>query len=295
MSTRDELIGLMEDYLEALARTTRRASGLGRRPVTENGQQLELGKGLWATATSVPDHDYLHRRGFEHRPDRLARGDRRGREPALGRVRAAEGVRDGLVHEIETVVRRAAAAPLQPGEHAQPRAIAFEVLGAGGALVGRDVLVEAANRYFDGLEQAKGDDHPRDRRLHPVRERDADRARRGREHLAGRQRDVFPLGVREQVDSGYFSYMDDVRDRRVVAVDEARGLVMLVVVFDHSARKRTVEVKGVGEVELPAYHQVPNSVLIAEVFKVRNGLIEHIEAVLEFVPYGMRTGWEVPR
>ena len=35
-----------------------------------------------------------------------------------------------------------------------------------------------------------------------------------------------------------------------------------------------------------------NSVLIAELFKVRRGLIEHIEAVLEFVPYGMRTGWE---
>jgi hypothetical protein len=50
--------------------------------------------------------------------------------------------------------------------------------------------------------------------------------------------------------------------------------------------------RGVGEVELPAYHQVPNSVLIAELFKVRGGLIEHIEAVLEFVPYGMRTGWE---
>ena len=50
--------------------------------------------------------------------------------------------------------------------------------------------------------------------------------------------------------------------------------------------------RGVGEVELPPYHQVPNSVLIAELFKVRAGDIEHIEAVLEFAPYGMRTGWE---
>ncbi len=66
----------------------------------------------------------------------------------------------------------------------------------------------------------------------------------------------------------------------------------MIVVFDHSARRRSVEVKGVGEVELPPYHQVPNSVLIAELFKVRAGLIEHVEAVLEFVPYGMRTGWE---
>ena len=112
-------------------------------------------------------------------------------------------------------------------------------------------------------------------------------------HLAGSASSkVFPLGVREQVDTGYFSYIDAVRDRRIVAVDVARGLVLMMVVFDHSARRRTVEMRGVGEVELPAYHQVPNSVLIAELFKVRRGLIEHIEAVLEFVPYGMRTGWE---
>jgi hypothetical protein len=62
--------------------------------------------------------------------------------------------------------------------------------------------------------------------------------------------------------------------------------------MDHPARKRTVDMKGVGEVELPEYHQVPNSVLVAELFKVRGGLIEHIEAVLEFVPYGSRTGWD---
>ena len=66
----------------------------------------------------------------------------------------------------------------------------------------------------------------------------------------------------------------------------------MMVVFDHSARRRTVEVRGAGEVELPPYHQVPNSVLIAELFKVRAGVIEHVEAVLEFVPYGMPTGWE---
>ncbi len=111
-------------------------------------------------------------------------------------------------------------------------------------------------------------------------------------HLKGASASVFPLGVREQIDTGYFSYIAAVRGRRVVAVDEARGLVVMIVAFDHPARSRTVEMRGVGEVELPAYHQVPNSVLIAELFKIRSGVIEHIEAVLEFAPYAMRTGWE---
>jgi hypothetical protein len=64
------------------------------------------------------------------------------------------------------------------------------------------------------------------------------------------------------------------------------------VVFDHSARKRTVQVKGIGEVEVAEYHQRPNSVLIGELFKVRAGEIVHIEAVLELLPYGARTGWD---
>lgn len=291
---REGLPGYMDRYLEALG-----ANDPSRLPVsddvrfTENGQQLALGKGLWATATSVPDHDYLH-----------VEDSSIGQIGWLGVIgegasRAVVFVRlkahDGLVHEIETVVRRAQPRLYNPETMAQPRAIAFEVLEPA-ERSSREVLVEAANLYFDGLEQVRGDIIPVtdsctrfENGTQTVRVADVS-------HLAGSaSAHVFPLGIREQVDSGYFSYMDDVRDRRVVAVDESRGLVMLVVVFDHSARKRSVEVKGVGEVELPAYHQVPNSVLIAEVFKVRNGLIEHIEAVLEFVPYGMRTGWEVPR
>ena len=59
MSTRDELIGLMEDYLAALARND--PAGLPVAPevrTTENGQELDLGDGLWGTASRVPDHDY---------------------------------------------------------------------------------------------------------------------------------------------------------------------------------------------------------------------------------------------
>jgi len=173
----------------------------------------------------------------------------------------------------------------------EPRAIVFEELPAG-QRAEPEALALAGQRYFDGLEQADGS-------IIPVTD-DCTRYENGTRtvhvpdvsHLSGASALVFPLGVREQVDTGYFSYIDAVRDRRVVAVDEARGLVLMVVVFDHSARRRTVEVRGVGEVELPTYHQTPNSVLIGELFKVRGGRIEHIEAVLEFVPYGMRSGWE---
>jgi hypothetical protein len=257
---------------------------------TENGQELPLGRGLWGTATRVPDHDYAWVADDGGRQiGWIGVVDEHDR-PSVVFLRLA--VDDGRIAEVETVVRRPHERLYDPSTMRAPRAIVFEEIPAGRRTPAAG-LVAAGHAYFDGLEQADGS-------IVPVTD-DCTRYENGTRtvrvddvgHLAGSaSARVFPLGVREQIDTGYFSYIDAVRDRRVVAIDEARGLVLMVVVFDHSARTRTVQMRGVGEVELPAYHQVPNSVLIAELFKVRGGLIEHIEAVLEFVPYGMRTGWE---
>ena len=281
----------MDGYLAALA--ARDPSGL---PVaygvrhTENGQELGLGKGIWGTATRVPDHDYAHVEddgggqigwiGVVDEHDR----------PSIVFIRLA--VEDGLISEVETVVRRPHERLYDPSNMREPRSVVFEEIPED-ERTDAEGLIRAGHLYFDGLEQADGSIIPvtdgctrYENGTRTVRVEDVS-------HLGGSASSkVFPLGVREQVDTGYFSYIDAVRDRRIVAVDVARGLVLMMVVFDHSARRRTVEMRGVGEVELPPYHQVPNSVLIAELFKVRGGLIEHIEAVLEFVPYGMRTGWE---
>ncbi len=290
MSARDGLRGHMDRYLEMLV--TNDASSL---PVaygvrfTENGQELGLGKGLWATATRVPDHDYAwvaddggSQIGWIGVVDEHDR-------PSVVFIRLA--VDGDLITEVETVVRRPHERLYDPANMREPRAMIFDEVPEG-ERTDADGLIRAGHAYFDGLERADGsiipvtDDCTRfENGTRTVRVQDVS-------HLKGASAKVYPLGVREQVDTGYFSYIDAVRDRRVVAVDVARGLVAMMVVFDHSARRRTVEMRGVGEVELPAYHQVPNSVLIAELFKVRGGLIEHIEAVLEFVPYGMRTGWE---
>lgn len=290
MSARGGLLGQMDRYLAAIA--TNDPSSLpvaGDVRYTENGQELELGAGLWATATRVPDHDYAHvvddgrsQIGWIGVIDEHDR-------PSVVFVRLA--VRDGLITEVETIARRPHERLYDPSNMREPRAIVFEEIPAdqrGDA----DALVAAGHAYFDGLERSDGSIIPVtdsctrvENGTRTVRVADVSR-------VSGASALVFPMGVRDQVDSGYFSYIDAVRSRRVVAVDVTRGLMLMIVVFDHSARRRTVEVKGVGEVELPPYHQVPNSVIIAELFKVRAGLIEHIEAVLEFVPYGMRTGWE---
>jgi hypothetical protein len=289
VSERDGLVGHVDRYLAALA-----ANDASRLPVadavrfTENGQELRLGTGLWATATRVPDHDYAHVVDADRSQIGWIGVVDEHERPSVVFVRLA--VRCGLIAEVETIVRRPHERLYDPSTMRAPRAITFEEIPTD-QRSDADALIAAGNRYFDGLERADGS-------IIPVAD-DCTRYENGTRtvrvddvsHLAGASALVFPMGVREQVDSGYFSYIDAVRDRRVVAVDVERGLVLMIVVFDHSARRRSVAVRGMGEVELPPYHQVPNSVLIAELFKVRAGLIVHIEAVLEFVPYGMRTGW----
>ncbi|MEA2179950.1 MAG: hypothetical protein QOG77_3247 [Solirubrobacteraceae bacterium] len=291
VSARGGLIGHMDRYLQALVR--RDPAGLPVSPgvrFTENGQELDLGTGLWGTASSVPDHDYAHVVDEERSTvSWIGVVDEHGR-PSVVFIRLT--VEDGLITEVETVVRRPHERLYDPASMREPRAIVFEEIPVEQRSSAEE-LMRAGDLYFDGLEQSVGsiipvtDDCTRfENGTRTVRVEDVS-------HLAGlASAKVFPLGVREQIDTGYFGYIYAVRDRRFVSVDETRGLVVMMVVFDHSARSQTVEMKGVGEVELPAYHQVPNSVLIAELFKVRGGLIEHIEAVLEFVPYGARTGWE---
>jgi hypothetical protein len=290
VSAREGLLGHLDRYLEALA--ARDPSRLPLAPgvrATENGQDIGIGRGLWATVTRVPDHDYAHVADDGGEQIAWIGVIDEHERPSVAFVRLR--VRDGLIAEVETIVRRPNERLYDPSTMREPRAVVFAEIPAP-ERSGAAQLIAAGNAYFDGLEQADGgvipvaDDCTRfENGMRTVRVADVSR-------ISGASALVFPMGIREQVDSGYFSYIDAVRDRRVVAVDVARGLVLMIVVFDHSARRRSVEVRGIGEVELPPYHQVPNSVLIAELFKVRAGVIEHVEAVLEFVPYGMPTGWE---
>jgi hypothetical protein len=289
---RGGLAGLMDRYLDALSRNDPWGLPLAEDVrFTENAMPLALGTGLWATATSVPAHDYAHVEDPERGTIAWFGVIGESGRPAVVFVRLT--ARDGAICEVETIVRREAPRLFDPANMTAPREIVFTELPPS-ERSSRAELEAVGNSYFDGLVAVDGDMIPVgesttriENGAQTVRVTDVSHLPEG----AG-SRLIFPMGVREQVNSGYFSYMDAIRDRRVVAVDESRGLVTMVVVFDHSGRMQSVPVKGVGEVELPPYHRVPNSVLVAELFKVRGGVIEHIEAVLEFMPYGVRTGWE---
>jgi hypothetical protein len=99
--------------------------------------------------------------------------------------------------------------------------------------------------------------------------------------------DVLALGCREQQESGFFSFVTDIRDRRFPIVDRERGLVFSWVFFDHSGAVPELHLRN-GQT-IPSAVSAPLTYQIAELFQIRQGKIDQIEAVCLIVPYGMRS------
>jgi len=86
-----------------------------------------------------------------------------------------------------------------------------------------------------------------------------------------------------------------VEERRFPVADEERGLVLSIIRFDHSGMNKTITwADGSSHPVNPPFDQ-PFSFLIAELFKVSDGKINQIEALVTPVPYGMYTGWPVKK
>ena len=91
---------------------------------------------------------------------------------------------------------------------------------------------------------------------------------------------------REQFESGMLHFVSRIRDRRYLAVDEERGLVVGFAFFDHDAGASR-HFKTPDGRQMTAGPVEPWTWEIAELFKVEKGLLHEIEAVLERAPYGM--------
>jgi hypothetical protein len=95
------------------------------------------------------------------------------------------------------------------------------------------------------------------------------------------------MGCEEQQKSGWFAFVTEIRNRRFPVVDTERGLVLSFAFFDHNAAVR--------EYALPDGRMTPNiltypqTIQISELFQIRGGRIDQIEAVINSVPYAMKS------
>ena len=293
----------MDRLLAALAmRDPAHAAIIPATRYTENGQELAIGDGLWGTADAMGAyrHDFVDvSNGTAVAFVTLSEGDKR----SILAARLAQ--KDGTLSEIETIVVR-------PGLMGAVTAYAdgpekLDTSGGpdpawltpipGDERMSRAELQRVANCYFDAIQNNDGTgDYPfaddcvrMEHGYHTAREPDALEAGLKRDPDTPYAPSFKALGVKQQLETGFFRFVTAIRDRRFVVVDPELGVVVGFAYFDHSGAVRDYQLAD-GTPAKAGLSQ-PFTWQIAEAFKIERGLITRIEAVLNPVPYGMKPGW----
>ena len=95
-----------------------------------------------------------------------------------------------------------------------------------------------------------------------------------------------------QISAGVWGYMSAIKNRRLLVIDEQKGLAVGCSVLNHDAKLKTMKLKGV-----PGLESVPSVQLLFNMpsmhfFKIKKGKIYEIEDIGVSVPYGTKSGWE---
>lgn len=265
---------------------------------TEDGQRLLIGDGLWNTmkakgpyrlfTSDVPAGQvaFIGTIEEDHRDPGLG-------TPALIAVRLK--IENMTITQIEQIVVRNENAANNVNALGKPHEVYLEAIPPERRM-SRAAMIETANKYFTGMQQndGKGD--------YPFAE-DCNRFENGSLTTNAptpegqtRPDPATALGYSaqwsclEQFESGLLHFVNRIRDRRFVAVDEERGLVFAFGFFDHSGgATRTFQVPDGRTVTAGPVQ--PWTWQIAELFKVEDGKLRKIEAILQRAPYGMGSGW----
>ncbi len=251
---------------------------------TENGQTLRLNDGLWQTADGLGDYTMYFADPQTGSAGFMGTIRESGRDAMLALRLKVAGKK---IAEIEAVISRTSGGSNSFG-------VKFEDLKAepifGESLTPaqhrpREQLIATANSYFEGLEQATGKVTP----FEPECKRRENGMTTANNPNATNAMGKLSCGA--QFDTGFSPFITEVRGRRFPLVDEERGLVLAFLSFDHSGRIKTVQRTDGTIAKVGPPFDTPYTFLIAELFKIRDGRIAQVEAVLLPTPYAMPSGW----
>ena len=282
------LSGFMDQYFAALqAHDARRLPLSSDIKYTENGQTLALTDGLWGTIQAPPSYRFD-----------IA-------DPATGEVAmlgiVKEGTNDNFISvrlqvvnhkitEIENLVVRNVSGP-GGGQFARvpltkPNPLFLETEPADKRL-SRGQLQAIANSYFTGIaSETTSQGIPFD--PHCQRMENGSWTANSPDPKAGA---MARLDCKAQFDTGFQTIVTNIRARRYPVIDPEHGLVYALAFFDHNGAPKTMGTADGKQVALSGAFSQPITFMIAELFKVKDGKLRQIEAVLTTVPYGMKSGW----
>lgn len=279
------LTGMMDRYFAALqAHDFRQLPLTNDVKYTENGQTLALTDGLWQTVKAPPSY-------------RFDIADPESGEVAMLGI-VTEGTNENFISvrlkvenrrisEIENLVVRSVGGPAFPRvELTRPHPLFLEIEPEEKRL-SRDRLIAIANSYFTGLDsETSAQGIPFD----PLCQR-MENGSWTANSPDGNASDMAKLDCKSQFDTGFQVIVTNIRARRFPVVDTERGLVYALAFFDHAGAVPEYGRPDGSVQPVSGPFSQPFSFMIAEVFKVKDGRIRQIEAVLTTVPYGMKSGW----
>jgi hypothetical protein len=276
------LEGFVDQYLAALiAHDPSRLPVAANVKYTENGQTLKLGDGMWGPASGIGAYKLYFadpqagQVGFFGVVEENA-------HPAVVALRLR--VEGDSISEIEAIVARKAHDDWVKPAGLVDKPIFREALAPSERLP-REKMVAIADSYFEGLEQATDKLTPFDPHCMRVENGNV---------TAGNPEGPSPIHMMtagEQFATGFSKFITSIRERRYPVVDEERGLAYAIVFFDHAGIIKTVTMTDGTTFDVPPPFDTPYTFLIGELFKIKDGRINRIEAVLLPVPYGMSSGW----
>jgi hypothetical protein len=298
------LDGFVDRYLDALA-----GNNSSRLPVTatvkftEDGQRLDLGDGLWNTATGKGTYRF-YMEDVQAGQVGFFGSMREAGEPIILALRMK--IEDRKISEIETIVVRDVQDAQNLEKRGHPDPLFTEMIGPADRASRAD-LVKTANMYFSGMQLNDGKGN------YPFTD-DCDRVENGAEATNNRTPSTESViasqsnsvetnsrqksdltysatwGCKQQFQSGLLHFVTRIRDRRFIVVDPERGVALAFCFFDHAAGKtRTFQLPDGRTVT--SGPTTPWTWEIAEAFRVEHGQIRRIEAVYLRCPYGMGSGW----
>jgi len=289
---RQDLVVLMDQYLEALARHDPSLVPLAAdAKLVENTQVTPIGEGLWETASGAPaDFRICVADPVAGQVGFLGVIEEKGKPTLLG---ARLKVDDGRITEIDHLVVHSGDRPLHPNQQ-KVRANLHEAVSAE-ERVPREQMLEIANLYYEAIVQDDGKIAPfadtcQRRENGSITANDQTQTA---EEAALDDFSVFrKMKCGEQLSTGVMSYITYINSRRFIAVDEEMGLVFVFSIFRHDGEPKVMEIKGVAGVTERANNWGPFDLPAAHVFKIKKGQICDIEAIGYIAQPGITNGWE---
>jgi len=266
---------------------------------TENTAEIKMGDGLWVGASEEPTTFKIYAADPASKQVGLFCMMKEFDKPVIFALRLKFD--QGKITEIEHVVVRDVR-PVGMPNLVTPRAGLVQTIPPD-QRVSRDEMYRIADSYFDSIEHSNGD-------LAPYAD-DCVRHENGMQTTSNKAPTTTPLdsavagpgansalaklgalGCHDSMNTHGLSYITKIRPRRLIIIDEERGLVFGFPMFVHRGNVRQIKIIGVPGVDTMPMNFGPIDLQACEIFAIRNGKIHEIEAMGYLLPYNAKTGWE---